>query len=114
MMFFAEISETVPQFAGLSLNKIGDLGVHILQTEELPPTHPSDEEKSSRRWRCRQDAAASGNSSMKSVKLQLWKPARLQDHDGFFFVITSLLKIVAILCRDFANGFLQRFMRSAR
>jgi hypothetical protein len=27
------------------LNKIGDLGVLILQMEELPPTHPSDEEK---------------------------------------------------------------------
>jgi hypothetical protein len=34
----------VPQFAGLSLNKIGDLGVHILKMEELPPTHPSDQE----------------------------------------------------------------------
>jgi NADH-quinone oxidoreductase subunit G len=42
---FRQISETVPQFAGLSLNKIGDLGVHILQMEELPPAHPSDEEK---------------------------------------------------------------------
>src|SRR5213596_347912 len=42
---FHRISETVPQFAGLSLNKIGDLGVHILQMEELPPVHPSDEEK---------------------------------------------------------------------
>jgi NADH-quinone oxidoreductase subunit G len=40
---FRNISETVPQFAGLSLPKIGDLGVHILQMEELPPTHPSDE-----------------------------------------------------------------------
>jgi len=38
------MSETVPQFAGLSLGKIGDLGVHILKIEELPPTHPSDEE----------------------------------------------------------------------
>jgi hypothetical protein len=38
------MSETVPQFAGLSLSKIGDLGVHILDIEELPPTHPSDEE----------------------------------------------------------------------
>jgi hypothetical protein len=28
----------------LSLSKIGDLGVQILNTEELPPTHPSDEE----------------------------------------------------------------------
>jgi len=27
------------------LNKVGDLGVHILQMEELPSTHPSDEEK---------------------------------------------------------------------
>jgi NADH-quinone oxidoreductase subunit G len=42
---FLWISETVPQFAGLSLNKIGDLGVHILQMQELPPAPPSDEEK---------------------------------------------------------------------
>lgn len=37
------ISEAVPRFAGLSLSKIGDVGVHILQMEELPPLHPSDE-----------------------------------------------------------------------
>src|SRR5207244_8133937 len=42
---FRQISETVPRFAGLSLSKIGDLGVHILQMEELPPMHPSDEAK---------------------------------------------------------------------
>jgi len=41
---FRRMSETVPQFAGLSLSKIGDLGVQILEIEELPPTHPSDEE----------------------------------------------------------------------
>jgi len=41
---FRRMSETVPQFAGLSLSKIGDLGVHILDIEELPPTEPSDEE----------------------------------------------------------------------
>jgi NADH-quinone oxidoreductase subunit G len=41
---FRRISETVPQFAGLSLSKIGDLGVHILQIDELPAIHPSDEE----------------------------------------------------------------------
>jgi len=41
---FRQISETVPQFAGLTLSKIGDPGVHILQMEELPPTHSSDEE----------------------------------------------------------------------
>jgi NADH-quinone oxidoreductase subunit G len=41
---FRRMSETVPQFAGLSLSKIGDLGVHIVDIEELPPTHPSDEE----------------------------------------------------------------------
>jgi NADH-quinone oxidoreductase subunit G len=41
---FRRISETVPQFAGLSLNKIGDLGAHILQMKELPPMHPRDEE----------------------------------------------------------------------
>jgi NADH-quinone oxidoreductase subunit G len=42
---FRRISETVPQFTGLTLSKIGDLGVHILQMEELPPAHPSDDEK---------------------------------------------------------------------
>ena len=42
---FRRISETVPHFSGLTFSKIGDLGVHILQMEELPPTHPSDEEK---------------------------------------------------------------------
>jgi len=42
---FLQIRETVPRFAGLSLSKIGDLGVHILDIEELPPMHPSDEEK---------------------------------------------------------------------
>jgi NADH-quinone oxidoreductase subunit G len=41
---FRRISETVPRFAGLNLNKIGDLGMHILQMEELPPVHPEDEE----------------------------------------------------------------------
>jgi NADH-quinone oxidoreductase subunit G len=42
---FRRIVESVPQFAGLTLNKIGDLGVHILKMEELPPTHPRDEER---------------------------------------------------------------------
>src|SRR5882762_2504990 len=42
---FRRISETVPQFTGLTLSKVADLGVHILQMEELPPTHPSDDEK---------------------------------------------------------------------
>ena len=42
---FRRISETVPQFAGLTFNKIGDLGMHILQIKELPPAHPSDEGK---------------------------------------------------------------------
>jgi NADH-quinone oxidoreductase subunit G len=41
---FRRIGETVPHFTGLSLNKIGDLGVHILQMEELPPVHPEDDE----------------------------------------------------------------------
>lgn len=40
---FRKISETIPHFAGLTLNKIGDLGVHILKEEELPTTHPNDE-----------------------------------------------------------------------
>jgi NADH-quinone oxidoreductase subunit G len=39
---FRRISETVSQFAGLSLSKIGDLGVHILQMEELPAIEPGD------------------------------------------------------------------------
>ncbi len=42
---FRRISETVPHFSGLTFSKIGDLCVHILQMEELPPLHPSDEEK---------------------------------------------------------------------
>jgi NADH-quinone oxidoreductase subunit G len=41
---FRHISETVPEFRGLTLNKIGDLGVPVLQMEELPPTHPADQE----------------------------------------------------------------------
>ncbi|HXO93513.1 MAG TPA: molybdopterin-dependent oxidoreductase, partial [Candidatus Acidoferrum sp.] len=40
---FRRMSETVPHFAGLTLSKIGDIGVHILKIEELPPTHPQDE-----------------------------------------------------------------------
>jgi NADH-quinone oxidoreductase subunit G len=39
---FRRISETVPQFAGLSLSKIGDLGVHILEMAELRPMEPGD------------------------------------------------------------------------
>jgi NADH-quinone oxidoreductase subunit G len=41
---FRRISETVPKFAGLTLSRIGDLGVHILQIKELPAMHPSDEQ----------------------------------------------------------------------
>jgi NADH-quinone oxidoreductase subunit G len=41
---FRRISETVSRFDGLTLSKIGDLGVHILKMEELPPVHPRDEE----------------------------------------------------------------------
>jgi NADH-quinone oxidoreductase subunit G len=40
---FRRISETVPRFAGLSLSKIGDLGVHVLHIKELSPMHPADE-----------------------------------------------------------------------
>jgi len=39
---FRRISESIPHFAGLNLSKIGDLGVHILKMEELPPMEPSD------------------------------------------------------------------------
>jgi NADH-quinone oxidoreductase subunit G len=41
---FRKISETVPQFGGLTLNKIGDLGIPVLQMEELPPMQPADEQ----------------------------------------------------------------------
>jgi NADH-quinone oxidoreductase subunit G len=41
---FRRIGETVSQFDGLTLSKIGDLGVHILKMEELPPVHPRDQE----------------------------------------------------------------------
>ena len=40
---FRRITGTVPKFAGLTLSKIGDLGVHILHMKELPPMHPTDE-----------------------------------------------------------------------
>src|SRR5207249_992724 len=43
---FRQMSDAVPQFAGLSLSKIGDLGVHVMQLKESPPPEkPSDEEK---------------------------------------------------------------------
>jgi len=34
---FQQMSEAVPQFAGLSLSKIGDLGVQVMQVSESPP-----------------------------------------------------------------------------
>jgi NADH-quinone oxidoreductase subunit G len=34
---FRQMSEAVPQFAGLSLSKIGDLGVQVMQGHESPP-----------------------------------------------------------------------------
>jgi NADH-quinone oxidoreductase subunit G len=34
---FRQMSESIPQFAGLSLSKIGDLGVQILNEETAPP-----------------------------------------------------------------------------
>ena len=43
---FRQMSDAVPQFAGLSLSKIGDPGAHVMQLEESPPTEkPSDEGK---------------------------------------------------------------------
>jgi NADH-quinone oxidoreductase subunit G len=43
---FRQMSDAVPEFAGLSLSKIGDLGVHVMHLEESPPPEkPSDEEK---------------------------------------------------------------------
>ncbi len=34
---FRQMSEAVPQFAGLSFSKIGDLGVQVMQARESPP-----------------------------------------------------------------------------
>ena len=31
------MSESVPAFSGLSLSKIGDLGIQVLQEDEAPP-----------------------------------------------------------------------------
>lgn len=44
---FRQMSESVPALAGLSLSKIGDLGVDVMQVDEspAPPPEPSDEEK---------------------------------------------------------------------
>jgi NADH-quinone oxidoreductase subunit G len=44
---FRQMSESVPALAGLSLSKIGDLGVHVMQVDEspAPPPEPLDEEK---------------------------------------------------------------------
>ena len=34
---FRQMAEAVPQFAGLSLSKIGDLGIHVMEADECPP-----------------------------------------------------------------------------
>ena len=34
---FRQMSESVPAFSGLSLSKIGDLGIQVLQENEAPP-----------------------------------------------------------------------------
>jgi NADH-quinone oxidoreductase subunit G len=46
---FRQMAESIPQFAGLSLTRIGDLGVKVMVTPEestspLPPGEPVDEE----------------------------------------------------------------------
>jgi NADH-quinone oxidoreductase subunit G len=74
---FRRISETVPQFAGLTLNKIGDLGRHILQIEELPPTHPSDDAKI--------EEAVALQARRRSVRRQVdeaRKAAAVETHQG--------------------------------
>ena len=38
---FRQMSEAVPQFAGLSLSKIGDLGVQLMQIDESPSPPPA-------------------------------------------------------------------------
>jgi NADH-quinone oxidoreductase subunit G len=44
---FRQMSESIPQFAGLSLSKMGDLGVTVTESNQTPapPPEPSDEEK---------------------------------------------------------------------
>src|SRR5205823_8215256 len=34
---FRQMSESVPKFSGLSLSKIGDLGVQVMPADETPP-----------------------------------------------------------------------------
>jgi NADH-quinone oxidoreductase subunit G len=43
---FRQMSESVPGLAGLSLSKIGDLGVQVLEIEQTPapPSEPAKEE----------------------------------------------------------------------
>jgi NADH-quinone oxidoreductase subunit G len=43
---FRQMSETISQFAGLSLSKIGDLGVQVMQIDEspAPPSAPKEGE----------------------------------------------------------------------
>jgi NADH-quinone oxidoreductase subunit G len=42
---FRQLRESIPQFTGLTLSQIGDLGAHVLQIAELPPIQPSDQQK---------------------------------------------------------------------
>ena len=51
---FRQMSESIPQFAGLSLSKIGDLGVHVMECERITgrPSirlEPSTEEAESKK-----------------------------------------------------------------
>ena len=42
---FRQMSETVPHLAGLSLSKIGDLGVQVMQVDESPAPPPAPKSK---------------------------------------------------------------------
>jgi NADH-quinone oxidoreductase subunit G len=44
---FRQMSQSIPLFAGLTLSKIDDLGVHVMNVDEspAPPPEPTDEEK---------------------------------------------------------------------
>ena len=44
-MFFAQMSEAVPEFAGLTLSRISDLGVQVMELDESPrpPGEPAQE-----------------------------------------------------------------------
>ena len=101
---FRRISETVPQFAGLSLSKIGDLGVHILENGRIA-ADPSQRRRSNRASdrdpgktpRCSLTVGSCTSSSRfvddSTSRITSGASAKLTATMDYFFIITSLLKI---------------------